>query len=57
MKGGSHLTTILGSEIIVADGVKGWYSVIQRQTGASVSLSSHTQKNFKQPFVCLHVMI
>lgn len=57
MKGGRHLTTILGSEIIVVDGVKGWCSVIQRQTGASVSLSSHSQKNFKQPFVCLHIAI
>lgn len=57
MKGGSHITTILGSEIIVVDGVKRWYSVIQRHAGASASLSSHSQKNFMQPFVCLHIMI
>lgn len=57
MKGGSHITTILGSEIIVVDGVKGWYSVIQRRAGASTSLSSHSQKNFMRPFVCLHIVI
>lgn len=57
MKGGSHITTILGSEIIVVDGVKGWYSVIQGRAGASASLSSHSQKNFMLPFVFLHVVI
>lgn len=36
MKGSSHITTILGNEIIVVGGGKGWCSVIQMHTGASV---------------------
>lgn len=57
MKGSSHITTILGKEIIVVGGVKGWYSEIQMCTGASMSLSSHSQKNCVQPFVCFYTVI
>lgn len=49
MKGSSHITTILGNEIVVMGGVKGWYSVIQMRTGASVIFPATVKRTLCSP--------